>query len=535
MTRQPNILFLISDEHSFRFLGHLPHEEGGEDVATPALDRLASQATVFTDAYCAAPICVPSRISLLTGQEAQNSGACDNNSFLDPAFDTIPKMLNRGGYTTCLVGKMHFQGSNQFHGFQYRPYGDICGNTTHQFEHFIPLGPDDPVYGTLDKSPTAIGSAKMGDFLDERTSESGPTRIPESQCVDTIVATETVAFLRETRQKDPDKPWFLCASFNRPHYPLNAPDRFLARYPQDKISEPRVPASGDSYEHPVSLAIRKGFDVDRIDQNETMRARAAYFANVSYFDEIIGDMLMRLDASDLLENTVIVYASDHGEMAGEHGTWWKSGWYEACTRVPFFVSTPEQRRGKQPPQRISTPVSLLDLKPTFAGLAGVDAGVVSGVDLCASITGKGLPPDRPVICDHFNSRWGKGTLFRAVRQGQYKLITFQDFHPLFFDLASDPDEQYNIFGSAEGLAAAERDRLVALVKDNVDFDTILKEQTVRQAILAKQFPLDSFAYLPNQYTLRSGRVIEADQTLYRQGLVTDAADSFFSDFPIPTD
>lgn len=531
IVNRPNILLILSDEHSFRFQGHVPASEGGEEVATPTLDALAAQGTVFTDAYCAAPLCVPSRIALLTGKEAQLSGACDNGSYLDPALDTFPKALARAGYATCLVGKMHFKGSNQFHGYGHRPYGDLCGYGSHQYEHAIPLRPGDLKLGDGPGELPQDPANAMGAAMEVRTAEAGLSKIPESQCVDSIIASETLAYLREHRASKPGQPWMLTASFVRPHFPLTCPERFLRAFPPDTISEPKVSASGASYDHPVSAAIRDKFKVARIDHGEMMKARATYFANVAYLDEILGDLLDRLSASGLLENTIIIYASDHGEMAGEHGTWWKSGWYEACTRVPLIVSTPAQRAQQQTAVRISTPASLLDLAPTITALAQADHVGGSGCDLSGVIIGDADAPERSVICDHLNNRWGHGTAFRAIRRGPYKLVRFHDAPPLFFNLADDPDEQKNLFEVASGAARAFRDQLMAELEESLDFSKALEQQDKRQTVLRQKYPLISARYLPNQYQLRSGRVIEADQTLYFQGLVTDEPSAFFSDYP----
>ncbi|MBN2712019.1 MAG: sulfatase-like hydrolase/transferase, partial [Planctomycetes bacterium] len=358
MGTRPNILFLLSDEHSFRFMGHTPVEAGGEaDVETPTIDKLASQGTVFTDAYCQMPLCTPSRISFLCGKEVRKSGAWCNESELRPTLDTIPGTLAKGGYSTCLVGKMHLGGNLQYCGFQYRPYGDLSGKCGHQWE---PLG------------------GEHGGMRGRTSVCVGVTEIPQSQLQEEIVATESLSWLREQRHRNPDQPWFLCASFSRPHFPLTAPQRWIDRYSPDKISRPKVGKSGDAWNHPMSEGMREGFKADEIGDEEMMRARAAYFACVSYLDEILGDMIARLDAAGFLDNTIIVYSSDHGELAGEHGVWWKNGWYEGCTRVPFIVSTPEQRRGERPAKRLETPVALLDLFPTMCGFGDVECP--SGLD-----------------------------------------------------------------------------------------------------------------------------------------------------------
>ncbi|MBN1642163.1 MAG: sulfatase-like hydrolase/transferase, partial [Anaerolineae bacterium] len=173
---RPNILFLFSDEHGFRYMGHLPEAQGGEPVYTPTFDRLAANGTVFTNAYCQMPLCTPSRLCVLTGKEVRGAGAWYNESVLRPGATTIADVLRAAGYETCLIGKMHLGGRRQFAGFRHRPYGDLTGKTGHQWE---PLDDD----------------RRRG--MRTRTTHVGVTEIPESLIQDEVVCHETVAFLRE--------------------------------------------------------------------------------------------------------------------------------------------------------------------------------------------------------------------------------------------------------------------------------------------------------------------------------------------------
>ena len=174
MSDAPNILFLLSDEHSFRFMGQRTRDRGGEEVATPCLDRLGRQAAVFDGTYCPVPLCVPSRIALMTGLEAQRCGAINNYSILDPTLDTLPKMLGRAGYETALIGKMHFGGSLQFHGFKHRPYGDLMGVATHQYEDDL----WNPEVGRGAQRDNGLNAEpNIGDNIIARTTIAGRTRI----------------------------------------------------------------------------------------------------------------------------------------------------------------------------------------------------------------------------------------------------------------------------------------------------------------------------------------------------------------------
>jgi len=499
--KKTNILFLFSDEHSFRCMGHVSDENGGEDVFTPNFDELARHGTVFNNTYCQVPLCTPSRISLFTGLDQAHSGAWTNNSYLRPELPTIAGTLRDNGYLTALVGKYHLGGSNQFGGFEHRPYGDLTGACGHQWE---PL-----------TEPNT---------MEQRTLGAGVTGIPESLMQENMVTNETLAFLREQKYSKSEKPYFLCASFSRPHFPLNAPKRFVDMYNPKKIAEPKVPASGDAYNHPMSVGMRKGFKADRIDHDEMMKARSGYFANVSYMDELIGDLLVRMEKDGLLDNTIIIYSTDHGEMAGEHGVWWKNGWYEACSRVPLIISTPEQRRGEQPCAQIDSLVGLYDLFPTLCGLTGTKfPDGLHGIDISGAVQGKGkLPDDRPVFSDGLVPRWGEGTEYRMIRLGNYKYVTFRNAEPLMFDVVKDQGEQHNIIDSDLEEVKSFKAKFEKIVKETVDFE---KSDAMRAADEEEKrlHPLkvkDGLKY-SNLYIMPDCRVVTADDELYRPNVAAE--------------
>jgi choline-sulfatase len=513
MPQRPNILLLLSDEHGFRYMGHRDEADGGEPVRTPAFDRLAAGGTVFTDAYCQMPLCTPSRMCLLTGTEVRRCGAWFNESVLRPELPTVAKSLAATGYETALVGKMHLGGNQQFVGFRHRPYGDLTGKTGHQWE---------PI-------PVPIRNMRA------RTEHVGVTGIPESLIQDEVVAHETVAFLREQRHREADRPWFLCASFSRPHFPLTSPRRHFERYWPDGVTEPKVPASGDAWDHPMSVGMRRGFEADAIGCDEMMRARGAYFGCVSYLDEVVGDLLLRLETAGLLDNAIVVYTSDHGELAGEHGVWWKHGWQEGATHVPLIVSMPAQRSGEQPAQRVQVPVGLTDLYPTLCALGGADApDDLDGVDISAGCRGEGDPPDRPIVSDNLVPRWGEGTEFRMVRQGSYKYVRFRNAPPLMFDVKADPGEQRDLISrGCDGAAAEMRDKLAAFAEESMDFDGAERDRTERDADLRERYaqPPSAKNATGNLYIMPDGRVVNADDPLYDPTVIFDDPARDFGDWP----
>lgn len=506
MSKPYNILLLLSDEHSFRCMGHVPPSEGGEDLQTPTFDALAEKGIRFTNTYCQSALCTPSRMSMFTGLEAQKCGAWDNGAVLRPELPTLPKMLSQSNFSTCLIGKAHLGGTNQMGGFQTRPYGDLTGQIGHQYE---PLGKTEEYF----------------EDIQYRTRDVGVTRIPESQHQEHLVAEEGLAWVREVKHRNPDQPWFLTLSFCRPHFPLTAPARHFNHYWPDGVTPPQIGPTGDAFDHPMSCGMRKGFKAEHISDEQTLRARAAYFACVSYLDEIVGDLLTRMKSAEMLEDTIIVYTSDHGELAGEHGVWWKHGWYEACTRVPLIVSLPDHRRGELAAKTYRTPVGLIDLFPTLCSLTKSQVPLgLDGFDLSDSVRGKESPPDRPVVCDNLIPRWGEGTEFRMVRRGNYKYVQFRDAPPLLFDLEKDPDEQINIFNSPLKDQDPQVADLISFARDSINFKQAEEARTIRDADLLERYRLHAKSCRGNLYWMEHGNLVDAEDLLYRPRVVLSEAD-----------
>ena len=178
MSNRPNILFLHSDEHSYRFLSSRPREKGGEPCHTPTLDGLVARGVHFESTYCQMPLCSPSRIAMLCGRHSHRCGAWSNGSILPPDAPTFAAHLGDHDYATCSVGKMHLGGSRQLAGFQLRPYGDFGGPCAHQFD---PLD----LY--------AEDGLKPGMDMRSRTVDAGRSQIPESLLQEQMVAREATA------------------------------------------------------------------------------------------------------------------------------------------------------------------------------------------------------------------------------------------------------------------------------------------------------------------------------------------------------
>ncbi len=515
MPNRPNILFLLSDEHAYRYLSARSAQDGGEPCHTPTLDSLIEQGAHLSTAYCSMPLCTPSRISMLCGRHSHRCGAWGNASILDPQLPTFASHLSQNGYATCTVGKMHLGGTLQHAGFQARPYGDFGGPCGHQ---------SDPLRHYRNDA----------DSLRQRTLDAGVSEVPESLLQEHMVVRQSTAWLREQRHAHPNQPWLLLASFSRPHFPLTAPRRFFERYYPQGVTPPRVARSGDAQNHPMTTGAVAGFRTDEIAAEEGRKARAAYFACVDQLDEILGDFLAVLQRDGLLDNTVIIYTSDHGELAGEHGLWWKNTWHEAACRVPFIVSLPQHRGGQLAPVEIAQPTSLVDLFPTLCGLSATPlAAHLDGIDLAPAISGHPCPAlqQRPaVITESLSLRWGAGTEFRTARSPRYKYVAFRGCDDLAFDLQDDPDEQHNLVGRATGKTADDLDTLRTCIYQDFNFDAVEERRQREQAALKDKYPQRVHPKTPNQILRGDGVLVEADQPLYQAQVVSAQPQNDFDDF-----
>ena len=515
----PNVLVLMSDEYNPRFLQHRP---AGEPVTTPQLSEIAEQGVDFQNAYCPYPICAPSRKCMLTGQTALDCGAAGNNIVYGPDEETLVARIRDAGFETCLVGKMHFNGQRQFNGYQHRPYGDLTGHGIQQPSH----QPDPIHYDDLDVQPRRQAIERG-----TRIPSAGVTQIPESLLQEQVVARESIAWLREHRAAT-DDPWLLTASFSRPHFPLTAPRRHIERYwdlaadePTDRLTESAIPPDA-AVDHAWVRAQQARYD--QFGDDELAKARACYFACVDFLDEVIGEFLATLAAEGFLENTIVVYVSDHGDMAGEHGLWWKGTFHEGSAGIPMHVQLPEHRNGTLEPATIHTPVSLIDLFPTLCGQLGVPTpDSIDGVDLSEAIE-TGEEPDRdPVICDNLGT-------YRMVRDEKYKYVQFSDHPELLFDLEADPEESQNLATDATGPTAAALERLRPIVDEALDPSRIEAEREAANEA-AERHALGIPPGTGNAYVMPDGRLVDAGTPLYKPDVLADAPSRVFADWPTGRD
>ncbi len=485
---RPNILLIQTDQHN----AHLAGFAGHGTVRTPALDRLAARGTVFDAAYCQSPLCVPSRTSMLAGTYVPKCGAWDNGSVLFPEHTTLPGWMGDHGYVSAAVGKMHFRGREQMHGWQHRPFGDLveCIAPMHQ--------PDPPETADGRWNRHAVG----------RFPFAGPTHIPEGLLADPLITRESLAWLAEYTASGDDRPWFFCASYQRPHFPLTAPERYIRAALDADPDLPEPPPDDLDQLHPHDRFIVEDFRLRRFAPEEHRRALAGYHACVAFVDDCIGDLLAGMERLGLLENTCIVYTSDHGDMAGEHGLWWKRTYYEASARVPLIIAGP----GLPAAERVATPVELVDLFPTLCnwGGFGVPEGL-DGEDLSCLLDPARRQQRRKRVARSELLGETTSTRFRMVRDERWKLVAFPEAPSRLFDLRDDPDERTDLAGSPP--ADAPMEQLQDALRGGHDWQDLERcRQRDRQRAAA--FRSDTRSPSTMQYRLRDGRIIPGDAQLY---------------------
>jgi choline-sulfatase len=421
MQNNPNILFFQVDQLMANALSCY----GNTFCISPNLDRIATEGVVFEQAYCNFPLCAPSRASMATGQLCSTIGAYDNAAELPAHIPTYAHYLRDMGYRTILSGKMHFIGPDQHHGFEKRLTPDLYPADF----AWVPNWENEGKRDTNDArgvtiSGVATRTVQM-DFDEETTHRAIQEIYAQAQSNDT-------------------RPFFMQVSWTHPHEPFLCLQEYWDLYEGLDIPPPTVgPLSEDEHDaHAIRTLSDFGMLTHRFSQTEISTARRAYYASISYIDEMIGQILDTLEKAGLRDNTAIVFTSDHGEMLGERGIWFKKHFFENSLKVPLLLNAPWLA-----PQRISTLVSLVDLLPTFCGLAQgspweSNVENLEGDDLTALLEAQDDAPARSIYAEYL-AEATPDPIF-MIRRGDFKYITSNSDPDLLFNVARDPNELENL-------------------------------------------------------------------------------------------
>jgi len=417
---KPNILLLMADQMAPAALPFY----GGTTAMTPVMSRLASEGVVFASAYCASPLCGPSRFSLLSGQLPSRIGAFDNACELRADTPTFAHYLRLGGYRTIAAGKMHFVGPDQLHGFEERLTTDIY--------------PADFSW-TPDWTRPQVRPSWYHSMTSVTT--SGPCIRTNQIDFDEEVVFATRRKLFDIARAGGTRPFFLMASLTHPHDPFVIPQRYWDLYEGRPIPPPRVRIPREHLDpHSLRLLHAIGADLEAVTESQILCARRAYYAAISYVDEQFGLILQTLRETGLDENTVILMCGDHGEMLGERGLWYKMTFFEGGARVPLVLHAPRTFA----PRVVHQSVSNIDLLPTLLELAGLEPAAAAPLD------GRSLVPlargERSGETAVYGEYLGEGAVSPVImiRRGPLKFIHAPGDPDQLYDLTADPDELVNL-------------------------------------------------------------------------------------------
>jgi choline-sulfatase len=423
MNTNTNILVIMTDQHSKHVLGCY----GNGVVRTPNLDRLAEQGMVLDNAYCPAPLCVPSRMSFMTGRWPSHTRVWNNNHILGSGAATWAHSLAVAGFETALIGRMHFRGPDQRHGFSRRPVAEQGAS----YPGVPPSG--GPMWTRFPSSTSGQERASV------EIAGTGRTHYQWFDEERTRVALEYL----EEKAAPGSEPFAAVLGYTLPHCPFVAPKELFDYY----YSRVDIPAAEEDQPETVRRFRRVRGILDPPLPEERIRiARAAYFALCEHIDMLIGRVLQKLENTGLADRTLVVYCSDHGELAGEHGCWWKSTYYEGGAGIPMIARLPGVISAGE---RSSAVCNLADIGPTLTDLVGAPpVPACDGRSLVPVLTapaGSGAPVDWPdeTFSELVDHRGGVPLPSRMVRRGPWKLWAYGDAEglpPTLFNLDDDPHE-----------------------------------------------------------------------------------------------
>ncbi len=456
---KPNILILMVDQLN----GTLFPDGPADWLHAPNLKKLAARSTRFRNAYTASPLCAPGRAAFMSGQLPSATGVYDNAAEFPSSVPTYAHHLRRAGYHTCLSGKMHFVGPDQLHGFEERLTTDIYPADFGWTPDYRKPGERIDWWYHNMGSVTGAGIAEISNQME----------------YDDEVAFNATRKLYDLSRGGDPRPWCLTVSFTHPHDPYVARKRYSDLYEDCAHLLPEVPAIPYEDQDPHSKRIFDANDWRSFDITEEniRRSRQAYFANISYLDDKIGEILQTL--KDTRQEAVILFVSDHGDMLGERGLWFKMSFFEGSSRVPLMISAPGMTPGLQ-----TTPVSNIDVCPTLCDLAGVSMDEVAewttGVSLVSM--GQGEERTEPVAMEY--AAEASCAPMVSLRYGKWKYNRCALDPDQLFDLDADPHELSNLADAAEHQGTLTSLRSKAEARWDLDaFDADVRKSQARRWIV----------------------------------------------------
>jgi len=361
---QPNILLVTTDQQRHDTCG----PRAPSFMRTPHFDQLCREGVLFTSAYADCPVCIPSRVSIMTGKYvSSHQHTTGPTSRVMGRDKTMPTYLHDLGYQTAAIGKMHFGPQRARHGFD---------------EMILP----DDYYRMMERSGNPLQPMRHG--LGQNELYPTLSTVPESMTLTSWTAEQCVEYIRERR--DPTLPFFLWCSFSKPHPPLDPPEPYYSMYRNCPIPEPVFGDWSDDQHCPLPMKrSREEGSFDQISSEVIREARAAYYGLITQIDHNMGRVFAALQDKGLFNDTFIIYTSDHGEYLGDHHMGKKGFFHEPSAHVPFVVRLPKSWENRKNGEQISDVVTLADILPTVVAAAGGSCSDdVDGLNLAGLVRGE---------------------------------------------------------------------------------------------------------------------------------------------------
>jgi choline-sulfatase len=417
--QKPNFLIIQADQVAAQWLSIY----GNSVVKMPHLEALAKQGVIFQNAYCNSPLCAPSRFSMLSGRLPSTIAAYDNAAEFPSAIPCFTHYLRALGYRTVLAGKMHFVGPDQLHGFEERLTTDVY--------------PSDYTW-----TPDWSHPERLLEWYHTMTSvvQAGPCVASMDIDYDDEVAFQTVRKIRTMVRDDDERPFCFFVSFTHPHDPYIMTSDYWNLYQDAEIPMPKIPALPFENLDPHSqrLWTMCATDEFEITPEHIRTARHGYFASLSYIDDKIGQIIKALKDTNQYDNTIIMFTSDHGDMLGERGLWYKMSMFDSSARVPFLVHAPKYFATR----KISEVISLVDLLPTLLDMADSAIPECDGQSFLPLLNGDTTNAKDLALAEYLAEGVDRPHLM--IRQGNYKYIFTEGDPELLFDTSLDSDETNNL-------------------------------------------------------------------------------------------
>ena len=467
---KPNILLLFTDMQRFDTIAEL----GNPIIKTPNLDRLVREGTAFTRAYSPSPVCVPARWCMHYGQYSHKSKLHQNGIMPADNGASIPQILSQAGYHTAGIGKCHFTpASHALRGFDMRLSQEECISDPGNDDYCRWLKNNGFDY---DEPHGTRGEMYYVPQISLHSEKDHPT---------TWIADRSIDFINE---KSGNKPWMLFSSFIHPHPPFAPPKPWHKLYRAPEMPLPFVPNGSKNLHAWInSKQNRYKYRDNGIDNNLMRNIKAYYYATISYVDYQIGRILDALEKSGQLDNTLIVFTSDHGEHLGDYNCFGKRSMHDSSARIPMIVRGP----GFETNTRCDVPVSLVDLLATFASIAGVDASKLNtdGLnmrDIAAGIT------ERKYVYSQFSD--AESAIYMIASSDWKYIYSVGDRKEFLFDRANDPHESKNKTGLSihKKIQNELKNALLNYLKEENATEAYIE---TRSGLDWKEYPLLDMSYL----------------------------------------